>query len=213
LIILGETMKAFLKVGSFALLFGLAAACAKENAVTNCPPNESVSCACPGTALPGAQVCLPDGSGYGTCNCSPSGTGGAGVGVGSSVSSVGSGQMQPSTGTGFSSSTSSFAGAGGADPNQGICDTGGECSTCQNSKCAVDLCKNELAACELNPNCKNLHDCTKLCDVMDPPCFNDCIGKYQNGTSDLIAFFVCTSCSPGPCFGDCQGSLQCNMMQ
>lgn len=209
-------MNAFLKVGSFALLAGLAVACAKENAVTNCPPNESVSCACPGTTLPGAQVCLPDGSGYGACDCSPSGTGGAGVGVGVGVG-VSSGSsptgQQASASTGFPSSTSSFAGAGGADPNQGICDTGADCATCQNSKCAGDLCKNELAACELNPNCKSLYDCTKACDAMDAPCFNDCIGKFQNGTSDLIAFFVCTACSPGPCFNDCQGTLQCSMMQ
>ncbi|MBM4357039.1 MAG: hypothetical protein FJ096_02915 [Deltaproteobacteria bacterium] len=206
-------MLSLVKVAPISLVLALFGACSSKNTVTNCPPNQSVSCNCPGTNVPGAQVCLPDGSGFDVCNCEPTGSGGSPtVGVGVTTGGGTPSSQQASTGSGFPSSSGIGAG-GGAGPNQGACDTGADCKTCQLSKCAVDLCKNEKAACDLNPSCKSLMECTNLCDAMDPPCFNDCIGKYANGTSDLIAFFTCTGCNPGPCYSDCQGFLQCNMSQ
>lgn len=203
-------MKSYALLALAGVLPALFGACSK-NTVTNCPPNQSVSCNCPGTNVPGAQVCLPDGSGFDVCNCDPSGVGGSsGVGVG--VTTTGPSGQQGSTATGFPSSTG-IGSAGGADPNQGACDTGADCKTCQMSKCAEDLCKNEVAACELNSTCKSLKACTDLCDPTDPPCFNDCIAQFQSGTTDLIAVFTCMGCDPGPCASDCQGFMQCDMQQ
>ena len=181
-----------------ALLGTLYACGTKNGGVTACPPNQAVACPCPGTNAPGAQVCLADGSGFDACVCEASGG-----------TDVTSGPGASGSGTTSSASTGMPASSGASNPNQGACDTGGDCPTCQDSACAVALCKNEKLACDSNTACSGLMACVKTCVAMDPTCFNSCISKFQGGSNDLIAYYSCTICSPGPCAADCKGALQC----
>ena len=67
-----------------------------------CTPGAQIACACPGSTVPGAQVCKADGSGLGPCTGCPAGAGGGGTG-----------------GTAGASGGGGAAGSGGAggDPN------------------------------------------------------------------------------------------------
>lgn len=204
LLSVGKIVNSFVKLSFCGLALAALYACGtKTGAATACPPNQSVACNCPGTSVPGAQVCLEDGSGFDMCVCEGVGGGGPSSGMTSTTPSSSS-QGAPSSATGFTTS-----GAGGSDPNKGACDTGATCSVCQASPCAIAICKNEKSNCENNPACSGLFECVQTCAVMDSACFNECIQQFMGGTSDLIAYFTCTACKPGPCAGDCKGSLQC----
>lgn len=108
-----------------ALTIGVAAAhgCAKSGSAQEgvlCTPGEQVACACPGDKK-GVQICLDDGSGYGSCECSDSsttaatasGTGGAGgnggapASTGSELTTTSQSSSQSSSATASSSSVSS----------------------------------------------------------------------------------------------------------
>lgn len=203
-------MNTFFKLGTVALAALGLYACGEESAATNCPPNQSVSCNCPGTNVPGAQTCLPDGSGFDKCLCEATTTSGGGAPSTTGPTTTGPTSGPSSSSTGFPSGPSSGS-AGGADPNNGVCDTGASCGECQASECALDICSKSKAACDKNPECKALFDCTSGCDTMDQQCMNGCITKHMAGTQDLISFITCTACDPGPCASDCKGFLQCSM--
>ncbi len=199
-------MKSRVKLGFVGLTVVALYACGTKNGAAElCPPNQAVSCNCPGTNVPGAQVCLEDGSGFDECVCD-----GVVSGPGTSAStSVGGTSTTASTGAG--STSSGFTTSSGGGPDKGVCDSGAACSVCQASACAINLCKNEKSGCDNSAECSGLFDCVQGCVAMDPSCFNACIQQFPNGTTTLIAFFTCTACNPGPCASDCKGSLQCQM--
>jgi hypothetical protein len=77
-----------------------------------CVPGSQVACACPGSSVPGAQVCQPDGLGLGPCEGCPAGTGGAGAsGGGGGGAAAG---MGGDGGSGQSGAAGAAAGAAGS---------------------------------------------------------------------------------------------------
>jgi hypothetical protein len=143
LLSLGDIVKSRVTLGFLGLTVAALYACGTKNGAAElCPPNQDVACNCPGTNIPGAQVCLEDGSGFDECVCD-----GVVSGTGTSAStSVGGTSTTASTGAG--STSSGFTTSSGGGPDKGVCDSGAACSVCQASACAINLCKNEKSGCD-----------------------------------------------------------------
>lgn len=154
-----------------------------------CTPGQQVNCGCPGGDQ-GTQICLADGSGYGTCQCGDGGAGGATGGNGGTGGDGGSGATGGSTGgtnpggsspggggTGGTASGGSNPGGGG---NPGGGNPGGGGAGGGQLQCAGD---------PFPPNLPDLGSCSGI----GTPC--DSGGGAGSGT-----------CINDLCFENCQGN-------
>lgn len=126
---------------------------------TVCEPGKQEACACPGSAVTGAQSCKADGSGWGACEGCPGGQGGAG-GEAAGGSSGGAGGEQ--------------GGGGGA--------AGGACgaAACTPGVCGViDDC-GQAVACE---TCAERETCQPAWQGNPGTCYLLC-GSRAGGSAD-----------------------------
>lgn len=113
-----------------ALVFWLIASCDSESAVPAraCAPGQQIACGCGGPVV-GYQVCVADGSSYGTCICTDTGSGGSAdasaTGGSSAAGAAGAAGSTSSGGTGAAGANSGGAGAGGAGSSGGADGGGG----------------------------------------------------------------------------------------
>lgn len=145
----------------------------------NCVPGQQIECACPGGA-PGAQACLPDGSGYDLCVCPGA------EGDGSS--------------SGASAPTTDASGTEGGSTGGG---TNDECSACGEAA-LMGACGMPLQSCVADPACAAMATCTQQCGITQA-CADDCVMGMMGDPS--IALFqalvscvleACPSCSGMP---------------
>ncbi len=178
----GEIGPADAEAGSSAAASGSTTQAATTDEMGNCVPGQQIECACPGGA-PGAQACLPDGSGYDNCECPGA------DGEGSS-----SGETAPTTDV---SGTSGGSTGGGTDD---------ECVACGNAA-LVGVCGMALQSCIADPDCAAMVDCTQQCGITQA-CADGCVMGMLGMVGDAaIAMFqavvscvleACPSCSGMP---------------
>ncbi len=193
-------------VGTLGILWAFASAFACTKKAPACAPNQSVSCSCPGTSAPGAQLCLEDGSAFDKCVCNLGPTSGSGADPSTTTSGPQTSTMSgPPQGVGSGQGGCGMGGAGGN--MKCACDVA-DCNKCMASMCAQAYCPSQLSACNANPECKAMQDCIAACKDMS--CYGMCIQQHPKGQNEMFALFTCEVCTPGPCFGDCQGAQNCS---
>jgi hypothetical protein len=132
----------------------------------NCVPGQQIECACPGGA-PGAQACLPDGSGYDACEC-PSADGGESS----------TGEPAPTTET---SSTTGGSTGGSTD----------DCNVC-GTAALMGACAMSLDACLADPACATMVGCTQQCGITQA-CADGCVMGMMDDAA-LAAFQALVAC-------------------
>jgi hypothetical protein len=144
----------------------------------NCVPGQQIECACPGGA-PGAQACLPDGSGYDVCEC-PSADSGEST----------SGETAPTTDT----SGTTVGSTGGTDD---------DCNAC-GSAALAGVCAMSLQTCLADQMCATMVGCTQQCGITQA-CADGCMAGTMDDAA-IAMFQTLVSCVLEAC-PSCGGML------
>jgi hypothetical protein len=106
------------------------------------------------------------------------------------------------SGSGASGAGAGPPGAGGGTYMPPECGELGEAFTdpaC--GECALESCCEELAACDGNAACSDLHECRAACS--DSACADACATTHAGGAADADALDACLA---GPCAASCPTS-------
>lgn len=147
----------FVLIGIVSLVGYYGMGCGDDGNAPRCTPGEQKECPCP-HGIQGAQACLQDGSGYGTCqgcdenssSTSSSGNGGSGGNGGNGgTSGAGGAPMTSSTGSGGMGGMSGMGGSGGSGGSgtggAGACVQSSDCD--DGNPCSKDLCNASTGMC------------------------------------------------------------------
>ncbi|WP_437677296.1 hypothetical protein [Sorangium sp. So ce131] len=125
-------------------------------------------------------ACSSEGPGPGTGGAGGPGIGGAdGSGTGAGGSGTGgAGGSGTGVAGGAASASASGGGSGGEAPH--VCPSFGDpCSTCLSLRCQESFC-----ACQQNPECAALSNCSLGCEEDDAACAQGCLTAHAPGVSD-----------------------------
>ena len=197
----GEQMRRMMNLGLFLFLGLLISGCGGSSTSRVCNTGDQLPCLCLGGGT-GVQVCLVDGSGYGSeCIGCTSGAGGGGGGsAGGGGGSAGGGGGSAGGGGGGSATCPAgwtLCGTACVDPTSNPM----HCGTCANACPSGQVCQNSAcrgwADCQQNP-CPGL----SYCDLGSGTCKAGCLTDSQCTTDETCSSHDC-ACKTG--FHRCGG--------
>jgi hypothetical protein len=106
---------------------------------------------------------------------------------------------------GGGAAAASATGAQGSGGSSGCSEAEPACDKCMQTACARAACRQEVEACEKDPNCKGYLDCTAKCR-MDVSCFDKCAMDFSAGLVLVSPMQLCLACEPAACAKACKES-------
>lgn len=141
----------------------------------NCVPGQQIECACPGGS-PGAQACLPDGSGFDVCVCPGE---------------------DPSTSTTNNTTNEEATADSGSSEGTSV----NACDAC-GLPALDEQCNTQFDACLTDAGCTTMANCVQNCGIT-PACAQECAGPDDTSSSALLqdlvncVLEVCPKCARG----------------